>query len=74
MAETLAAKMKQMKDLGYEVRALKAADPTTSATAGDERYVVVPYTLEMKAPGGKADRPVVPAGHLVRQGQDVDLR
>jgi lysophospholipase L1-like esterase len=53
MAGALAAQMKQMKDLGYEIRALKAADPTTSATADDERYVVVPYSLELKAPNGK---------------------
>ncbi|HEX5268885.1 MAG TPA: GDSL-type esterase/lipase family protein [Gemmataceae bacterium] len=53
MADTLAAKMKQLKEQGYEVRSLKANDPTTSATVGDERYVVVPYTMEMKSPGGK---------------------
>jgi lysophospholipase L1-like esterase len=52
MADALAAQMKRMKDQGYEVRALKAADPTTSATADDERYVVVPYSLEIKAPNG----------------------
>jgi hypothetical protein len=57
MAETLAAKMKQLKELGYEVRTLKASDPTTSATAGDERYVVVPYRLDLKAPGGNLTAP-----------------
>ncbi len=53
MADDLAAKMKQMKEQGYELRSLKADDPTSSAEAGDRRYVVVPYALEMKAPGGK---------------------
>src|SRR5690242_525415 len=52
-ADTLAAKVKQLKDQGYEVRSLKVADPTTSATTDTERYVVVPYSLEMKSPGGK---------------------
>jgi lysophospholipase L1-like esterase len=54
MADALAARMKQLKDQGYEVRSVKVADPTTSASTDDARYLVVPYTLEMKSPKGKA--------------------
>jgi hypothetical protein len=53
MADDLAAKMKQLKEQGYELRSLKADDPTSSAEVGERRFVVVPYALEMKSPGGK---------------------
>jgi hypothetical protein len=53
VVEQLTKLAKDMKEKGLEFRTATVADPTDSATAGDERYVVVPYTLEMKAPGGK---------------------
>jgi hypothetical protein len=54
LAEQLAEGVKGMKDRGVEFRSMKVTDPTDAVTAGGERYVVVPYTLEMKVPGGKA--------------------
>jgi hypothetical protein len=53
MVETLNATTKQLKELGYELEAVTPGDPTASAAAGDERYVVVPYSIKMKAPAGK---------------------
>jgi hypothetical protein len=52
--ELLTMKVKDLKDRGIEFVSMKVADPTDAATAGDERYVVVPYALEMKVPDGKA--------------------
>jgi hypothetical protein len=44
---------KDMKAKGYSFRSVKVDEPGEPIAAGDERYVVVPFLLEMKAPGGR---------------------
>jgi hypothetical protein len=44
---------KDMKAKGFAFRSAKVDDPTNLVTAGSDQFVVVPFLLEMKAPGGK---------------------
>jgi hypothetical protein len=53
LIERLKDAAKELKSKGIEVLAIKAGDPAESATAGGDRYVVVPYETELKVLGSK---------------------
>lgn len=48
---------REMKQKGYSVLSSKAGDPTDLVEQGTDLFVVVPFVLEMKAPGGKLSSP-----------------
>jgi hypothetical protein len=47
------AATKEMKAKGFTVRSGKVEEPSEPVAAGNELYIVVPFQLEMKAPGGR---------------------
>jgi hypothetical protein len=53
LIEKLKSAAKEMKSKGIEITAVKPSDPTASESSGDERYVIVPYEMEMKVLGSK---------------------
>ena len=53
MIALLESGMKEMKSRGFAFRSATMDDPSDPVTAGDDLYIVVPFLLEMKAPGGK---------------------
>jgi hypothetical protein len=53
MIATLATGMKAMKAQGFAPRSAKVDEPSDPVAAGPDLFVVVPYQLEIKVPGGK---------------------
>jgi hypothetical protein len=45
--------VKLLKDKGIDYLSTKTENPGDPVTAGTEMYIVVPFRLELKAPGGK---------------------
>jgi hypothetical protein len=46
-----------MKEEGFAFLSSKVEDPADIVEQGPDLYVVVPFALEMKAPGGKVTSP-----------------
>ena len=53
LIERLKSAAKEMNSKGISITAVKPAQPTDSATSGDERYVIVPYEMQMKVLGSQ---------------------
>ncbi len=53
MIAVMEAGTKDMKAKGFALRSVKVDEPSEPVVAGAEQYVVVPFLLEMKAPGGR---------------------
>ncbi len=53
LIERLKSAAKEMKSKGIEITAVKPAEPTNSETSGTERYVIVPYEMQMKVRGSQ---------------------
>lgn len=53
MIAEIESTMKQLKEKGVEFRSAKLGDISDPAAGGDDIFVVVPFDLELKAPGGK---------------------
>jgi len=53
MISAMESGIKDMKSRGLALRSAKVEDPSDPVAAGSELFVVVPFLLEMKAPGGK---------------------
>ena len=53
MVVAMASGAKEMKSKGYTITAVTVANASEPVSAGSEVYAVVPFELEMTAPGGK---------------------
>jgi hypothetical protein len=53
MIAILESGSKAMKEKGFALRSVTVAEPGEFLTEGENTFVVVPTTLEIKAPGGK---------------------
>jgi hypothetical protein len=53
MVAHLTIEMKKMKEEGYEFKSVKVSDPGDPVRAGKELYIGIPFTLEMRVPGGR---------------------
>lgn len=53
MVETLDKETKKMKAEGFEFKSVVSGTPSEPIKAGNEIYLTVPGTLEIKVPGGK---------------------
>ena len=51
--EFMESSMKQFKDKGISITKYEVSEPVDFHTEGDNTFVVVPATLEMKVPAGK---------------------
>ncbi len=51
--ERIEASFKQMKDAGFSVTKYEVGDPGGFHTQGENTFVVVPTSMEMKSPAGK---------------------
>ena len=54
MIAVMESGIKDMKAKGFEFRSVKIYDPSDPVSAGTDLFVVVPFEMEMKIPGGKA--------------------
>jgi hypothetical protein len=43
----------EMKSKGYSIRSVKLEDATQPVAAGSDLFGIVPFEIEMAAPGGK---------------------
>jgi hypothetical protein len=53
MISAMQSGIKEMKSKGYAFSSAKVEDPTDPVPSGPDLFVVVPFQMEMKAPGGK---------------------
>lgn len=53
MISTMESAVKEMKSNGFVIRSARVDDPSDPIATGQELFVVVPFVLEMKVPGGK---------------------
>ena len=53
MISVMEAGTKEMKSKGFEFHSAKVEDPSEPVKSGSDLFVVVPFELEMKVPGGK---------------------
>jgi hypothetical protein len=81
MVAKLESSAKEMKSSGYAIRTVTVDDPSEPVAAGPELYAVVPFELEMKAPGGKLLQKSFVIGVSADQGKswafvngDVDIK
>lgn len=54
MISVVATGVRNMKERGFEFRSAKVGEASPLVPGGGDLYTVVPFTLEMKVPGGKA--------------------
>lgn len=54
MTTLMEAGLKQMKEQGFAFRSYRIAEPSEILTEGENTFIVVPTTVEMTVPGGKA--------------------
>jgi hypothetical protein len=54
MISVMKTAFKEMKAKGFETRSVKVGDPSPLVAGNTEVYTIVPFTLEMKVPGGSA--------------------
>ncbi len=69
MISALESGIKGLRSKGYEIRSVKVDDPSDPVAVGSDLFIVVPFLLEMKVPGGKGRQKSFVIGVSTDQGR-----